>query len=353
MEGALKNETPPGVAKKFWSLVEPFNRYGFNRAHAVSYAMISYQTAYLKAHYPVEFMAALMNSHSGDVEEIAFLIDEAASMQISVLPPDINESFDRFTVVSTDSNFGTGTIRFGLLSIKNVGENIVQAMIDERKKNGKFISIEDFISRVQHKDLNKKSLESLIKCGALDSLGQRNTFLYNFEDLLLYGREIQKYKSFGQVSLFGLTADGETQLPPLRFKEAPELSKWEKVNWEKELLGLFVSEHPMKDYQNKLKLDYGVSEIKEIISKIGQNVKIGGLLTRIQKVLTRNNQPMIFSQIEDVNSKVELIVFPDLIQKNPGLWQENNIVVVSGRVNEKDGVPKIICQEVIPVATLS
>ncbi|MEK7537276.1 MAG: DNA polymerase III subunit alpha [Patescibacteria group bacterium] len=348
MEGALKNETPPEIAKKFWALIEPFNRYGFNLSHAVSYAMISYQTAYLKTHYPVEFMAALMNSHSGDVEKISFLIDEGVAMKISVLPPDINESFALFSVIPGDSK--EAKIRFGLLSIKNVGGNIVQAIIQERETGGKFISLEDFISRVRHKDLNKKSLESLIKCGALDSLGQRNTFLYNLEDLLLYAREIQKHKSFGQVSLFGQT---EIQLPPLRLKEAPALSKWEKINWEKELLGLFISEHPMKDYQEKLKLDYKVSEIKEIFSKIGQNVKIGGLLTRIQKVLTRNNQPMIFSQIEDVNSKVELIVFNDLIQKNPALWQENNIVVVSGRVNEKDGVPKIVCQEVTPVATLS
>ena len=349
MEGALKNDTPPEIAKKFWALIEPFNRYGFNKSHGIAYAMISYQTAYLKAHYPVEFMAALMNSHSGDVEKIAFLIDEGTAMNISVMPPDINESFALFSAIPNSAGEET-KIRFGLLSIKNVGENIVKAIIEEREKNGKFISLEDFITRVQHKDLNKKSLESLIKCGALDSLGERNTFLYNLEDLLLYAREFQKHKSFGQVSLFGQT---EIQLPPLRLKEAPALSKWEKANWEKELLGLFVSEHPMKDYQMKLKLEHGVSEIKEIISKIGQNVKIGGLLTKIQRVLTRNNQPMIFSQIEDTNSKVELIVFNDLIQKNPALWQENNIVVVSGRVNEKDGVPKIICQEATPVATLS
>lgn len=352
MEGVLKNDTSPEIAKKFWALIEPFNRYGFNKSHGIAYAMISYQTAYLKAHYPVEFMAALMNSHSGDVEKISFLIDEGATMSILVMPPDINESFALFSVVPGDNE--EAKIRFGLLSIKNVGENIVKAITEERKKNGKFVSLEDFISRVQHKDLNKKSLESLIKCGALDSLGERNTFLYNLEDLLIYAREIQKHKSFGQVSLFGHSTIGEEiQLPPLRLKEAPALSKWEKVQWERELIGLFVSEHPMKDYQMKLKLDHGVSEIKDIMSKIGQNVKIGGLLTRIQRVLTRNNQPMIFSQLEDTNSKVELIVFNDLIQKNPGLWQENNIVVVKGRVNEKDGVPKIICQEVTPVATLN
>ena len=349
MEGALKNGTSPEIAKKFWALIEPFNRYGFNKSHGIAYAMISYQTAYLKAHYPLEFMAALMNSHAGDIEKIAFLIDEGAAMNILVTPPDINESFDYFTVVSSGPG-ETPKIRFGLLSVKNVGENIVKAIIEERKRNGNFISLEDFISRVQHKDLNKKSLESLIKCGALDSLGERNTFLYNLEDLLLYAREIQKHKSIGQVSLFG---KAETHLPPLRLKEAPALSKWEKVNWERELIGLFVSEHPMKDYQMKLKLEYGTSDIKEAVKRIGQNVKIGGLLTKIQRILTRNNQPMIFSQIEDINSKVELIVFPDLIQKNPALWQENSIVIVKGRVNEKDGVPKIICQEVTPVATLS
>lgn len=349
MEGALKIGTPPGIAKKFWSLVEPFNRYGFNKSHGIAYAMISYQTAFLKAHYPLEFMAALMNGHAGDTEKIAFLIDESDAMGISVLPPDINESLDHFTVIKSLPG-ESAKIRFGLLSVKNVGENVVKAIIEERERNGRFASTENFINRIQHKDLNKKSLESLIKCGAMDGLAERNQLLYNLEDLLSYGRETQKHRSVGQVSLFG---GMEAQMPPLRLKEASAVNKWERLSWEKELLGLFVSEHPMKDFQEKLKLDYKVSEIKDAISRIGQNVKIGGLLTRIQKKLTRNNQPMIFSQIEDMNSKVELIVFNDLIQKNPALWQENNIVVVKGRVNEKDGVPKIVCQEVTPVATLS
>ncbi len=330
-----------------WNLFEPFQGYGFNKAHAACYGRVAYQTAYMKANFPTEYMCAILTAESGDIERVAEIIMECQRMNISVMPPDINESFSSFAVVAEDSK---PAIRFGLLSIKNVGENIVKAVIEEREKSGKFVSLEDFIGRVQHKDLNKKSLESLIKCGALDSLGERNTFLYNLEDLLLYAREIQKHKSFGQVSLFGQT---EVSLPPLRLREAPALSKWEKVNWEKELLGLFVSEHPMKDYQEKLRLDYKVSNIQEAIKKVGQSVKIGGLITNIKKILTRNNQPMIFSQLEDTNSKVELIVFNDLIQKNPALWQENSIVIVKGRVNEKDGVPKIICQEVTPVATLS
>ncbi len=336
-------------AEAIWNLFEPFQGYGFNKAHAACYGRVAYQTAYMKANFPAEYMCAVLTAESGDTERIAEIITECQRMNIPVLPPDINNSFKNFTVIKSVDH-RTDQIMFGLLTIKNMGENIADAIIAERQSQGSFGNIEDFVTRVTHKDLNKKSLESLIKCGALDTLGERNTFLYNLEDLLSYGREIQKQKSVGQKSLFGET---QAHLPPLRFREAPALSKWEKIQWEKELLGLFVSEHPMKDYQMKLKLEYGVSEIKEIISKIGQNVKIGGLLTRIQKVLTRNNQPMIFSQIEDTNSKVELIVFNDLIQKNPALWQENNIVVVRGRVNEKDGVPKIICQEVTPVATLS
>ena len=334
-------------AESIWNLFEPFQGYGFNKAHAACYGRVAYQTAYMKANFPTEYMCAILTAESGDTERVAEIIAECQRMGISVMPPDINESFDQFTVVAQNERPG---IRFGLLSIKNVGENIVKAMIKERKANGKFISIEDFLGRVQNKDLNKKSLESLIKCGSLDSLGERATFLYNLDDLLLYAREIQKHKSNGQVSLFGQT---ENHLPPMRLKEAQSLNRWEKLSWEKELLGLFVSEHPMKDYQEKLKLDYNVSEIKDAVSRVGQRVKIGGILTRVQKKLTRNNQPMIFSQLEDINSKVELIVFNDLIQKNPALWQENSIVVISGRVNEKDGVPKIICQEVTPVATLS
>ena len=350
-------------AEDIWNLFEPFQGYGFNKAHAACYGRVAYQTAYMKANFPTEYMCAILTAESGDTEKVADIIAECQRMNISVMPPEINESFNYFTVVAQNerptaippsayggAELSTSGIRFGLLSIKNVGENIVKAIIEERKAGGRFVSIEDFISRVKHKDLNKKSLESLIKCGALDSLGERNIFLYNLEDLLSYSKEIQKHRSNGQVSLFGQT---EMQLPPMRLKEAQSLSKWERLGWEKELLGLFVSEHPMKDYQEKLKLDYNISGIKETILRIGQNVKIGGILTRIQKKLTRNNQPMIFSQLEDVNSKVELIVFHDLIQKNPALWQENSIVVVKGRVNEKDGVPKIICQEVIPVATLS
>lgn len=355
IKGCIDNGISENIAYKFWELIEPFERYGFNLAHGSCYALIVYQTAYLKAHWPVEFMVSLMNVESGNIDRIAFLIEEAKELGINVLPPDINESIDYFNVVKEEkeeNNKDTGgkpKIRFGLLSIKNVGENSVKAIIEEREKNGKFKSIEDFITRINYKDLNKKTFESLIKCGALDSLGERNKLIYNLEELLNYAKEGKKHKNFGQVSLF---ENNNIALPPLRLKECQTASKWEKLNWERELLGLFITDHPMKDYQEKVKFEYGALEIKEASNKIGKNIRIGGLITQIQKILTKNNQPMIFSQVEDLTSKIELVVFPKIIQKNPNLWKENNILVIRGKVNEKDGVPKIICDEAIPIASL-
>lgn len=349
MSGAVRVGTPPDIAKKFWALIEPFNRYGFNLSHAISYAMIAYQTAYLKAHYPIEFMAALMNSHSGDIEKIAFLIDECDLMGIEVLAPDINESFEKFSITG-------GKVRFGLSAVKNVGINLIKALIEEREARGKFKSIEDFIMRVKNKDLNKKSLESLIKCGALDNMGERNLFLTNVEQLLNYARESQKNYSAGQNSLFGSNGIG---LPPLRLASCAPATKNEKLNWEKELLGLFISDHPLKDYEHQIKKNYQTQAIAGVVKQAdggsfkGKFIKIGGIVTKTQKVITKTGQPMFFSWLEDLTSKVEVVVFPKTVEQNPGIWRENNILVVKGRVNERDGVPKVICEEVIPIATLS
>jgi len=200
INGMIANNISGETAEKIWLFIEPFARYGFNKSHATCYAMIGYQTAYLKAHYPTEFMAAIMNSESDDIERIAFLIDECRKMNIEVLAPDINESLANFTFIKD------GVIRFGLAAIKNVGSNIVDAIVAERKANGPFQSITDFIERVQNRDLNKKSLESLIKCGAMDNLGERGQLLYNLEQLLQFAREIQKPKSNGQKSLFDFAA---------------------------------------------------------------------------------------------------------------------------------------------------
>lgn len=353
VDGMVANNIQKHTAEKVWDFIEPFARYGFNRSHAACYATIAYQTAYLKANYPVEFMAAFMNSETGDVERIAFLIEECKQMGIEVLPPDINESFERFAVVASTTN--KPCIRFGLTAVKNVGENVVHAIIQNRLADGPYKDAEGFTSRMFSppaggKDLNKKSLESLVKCGALDILGERNNLLVNLERLLNYSRDKQKQSSVGQFSLFG--GNSEVSLPALRLEPSDPAQKWEKLLWEKELLGLFVSDHPLNSYQTQLRLE-NVIPIKNISLKTnGQQFKIGGVVTRVQKIVTKTGRPMMFSWLEDLTSKIEVIVFPNVFEKNPEAWKENSVVVARGKINDRDGSLKFLCDEVKPIAAI-
>lgn len=342
-KGAEKVGTPKAVADKFWALVEPFNRYAFNRSHAACYAMIAYQTAYLKGNYPIEFMAALMNSDAGDIERIAFLIDECRAMGIEVLPPEINESMANFAPTGEK-------IRFGLAAIKNVGENVIEAIIAERTKGGAFKSAEDFVSRVHSKDLNKKSLESLVKCGALDAFGERTMLLASVDELLTYSRDSQKQRDVGQSSLFGDTV----QLPALRLKEVEPVRRFEKLMWEKELLGLFISDHPLRDYQNQMGYDRGVLKIDQLKDqKKTVTVKVGGMVTKVQKILTKTGKPMMFLALEDMTAKIEIVVFPTVLTQHPTAFIENSIVVVSGKLNERDGIAKLLCDDVTTITTVA
>jgi DNA polymerase III alpha subunit len=337
IEGMVKNEIDQETAEKIWQFVEPFARYGFNQAHSCCYALIGYQTAYLKAHYPTEFMAALMTSEQNDIERIAFLVDECQQMGIKVLPPDINESDEDFTVVSNQQ------IRFGLKAIKNVGHNVVKAIVQERKNSGQFKSITDFVERVESKDLNKKSLESLIKCGALDAFGERNQLLASLEQILNLAREIQKAKQNGQISLF----DNQSAIEVSSFKlqESIEATKKERLTWEKELLGLYISEHPLKDYQEQLnKLAIPCQELSQ--QRNGRQVKIGGIVNKIQKINTRTGQPMLFVEIEDLSGRIEVLVFPKVLEQTATSWQEDKVVLVSGRLSDRGGKLNIICDNV-------
>ncbi len=350
IQGCKNNGVSDSIAEKFWQLIEPFDRYGFNKSHAICYAMIGYQTAYLKAHYPVEFMAALMNSASSEIERIAFLIEECQSMSIEVLPPEINESMENFAVANSADK---PKIRFGLAAIKNVGVNIVQAIIDERKSGGSFKDVENFVSRVQNKNLNKKSLESLVRCGALDVFGERAALLANIEQLLYYSRESQKARTTGQVSLFG-GPNSVVTLPPLRLAETASATRAEKLMWEKELLGLFISDHPLRDYQQKLDFEKGLVKIKDLpVNRNNIQVKIGGIVTKIQKVLTKTGKPMIFSWVEDTSAKIEVVAFPNILEANPEAFKENNVLVIRGKLSDRDGIPKLMCDDVRAIATVS
>ncbi|MCK4474101.1 DNA polymerase III subunit alpha [Candidatus Parcubacteria bacterium] len=337
IQGAKENGVAKEIAEKIWEWILPFASYGFNRSHGASYAMIAYRTAYLKVHYPVEFMASVLTSEKQDIEKIAFLINECKRMGIEVLPPDINESFRNFSVVPNEKK-----IRFGLLAIKNVGNNVVEAIVKERKEKGQFSSITDFITRMETKDLNKRSLESLIKTGAFDKFEERNKLLQNLEKLLEWNKETQRNKFNGQKGLF----DGmKTNNNGISLSPFPRASKKEKLKWEKELLGLYISSHPLEDF--KKIFEEKVLPLFKISQDItGKIVKIGGIISVIKKITTKSGKPMLFVKLEDRTDKIELVVFPSVIEQNPDIFQENKIVMVKGRVDNRDGTPKIICQEI-------
>lgn len=338
IKGMKNNNISESISQQIWYWIEPFASYSFNRSHAAAYATIAYQTAYLKTHFPAEFMSSLLTSERNDIERIAVLIEECKKMGLTVLPPDINESFTFFSVVPKK-----GQIRFGLSAIKNVGSNIVEVIVNERKTNGPYKSMEDFVSRINSRDLNKKSLESMIKAGVFDKMAERNQLLSNMEKLLEYAKENQKTKTNGQAGLF----DGTGFKSSLRLAVSTPATEKERLSWEKELLGLFVSSHPLNGFQKIF--EKKVTSIEKISSsgfRRNARIKIGGIISNIKKIITRTGKPMLFVNVEDLSSRMEVIVFPSIIARNPSVFQENKIVMVSGRLDSKDGIQKIICEEI-------
>jgi len=342
IDGAVKNGASKKVAEELWQWILPFASYGFNKSHSAAYATIAYQTAYLKSHYPVEFMASVLTSERTDVERIAFLIDECKKMDVEVLPPNINESLKNFTVVPKNPPAG-GQIRFGLLAIKNVGVNIIDAVVEEKKANGPFKSIGDFIHRVKSKDLNKKSMEALIKAGAFDQFAERNQLLQNLEKMLEISRENNKNQNTNQIGLFANTnveINHDIKLEP-----SPVASNFEKLGWEKELLGLYVSSHPLNDFK-KLFETKTTPILKIDGAFVDRKVIVGGLISSVKKIITKKGQPMLFMKLEDLTGKTEVVIFPNLLERNPTALQENKIVFVAGRVDDRNGEIKIVADDV-------
>lgn len=330
--GVEKTMGNRALGEEVWKLVEPFARYGFNKVHSVCYALIGYQTAYLKAHYPLEFMTALLNNDAGDVERISIVINDCKRQDIQILPPDVNTSFIDFAPEGKN-------IRFGLLAIKNIGQGIAEAIVSERMKNGPFKDFEEFISRVSHKDLNKKSIENLAKSGALDSLDvERKKILFNIEDIIKNISAYRKNASSLQSSLFGAPSS-----ITIKLKDIEKATKAECLAWEKELLGLYVSDHPLRGFKHN---SNGITPIKSLkIFPDGQVIKTAGLIANISKITTKNGQPMLFARIENVSDNIEILVFHDTIIKTNTVWQEGHIIEIKGRLSKKDGDLKIICYE--------
>lgn len=343
VEGCVKNGLTVKLGQEIFSFIEPFAGYGFNRSHAACYAMIGYQTAYLKAQYPVEFMAALLTSDQQDTDRIAVEIEECRHMGLAIQQPDINESFDTFTVVLDEQGQPTETIRFGLKAIKNVGEHIAEVIIAERKAHGPFTSITDVLERIEDKDLNRKSLESLIKSGAFDTIGERGQLLANLEQMIAFHKGISQQKVNRQSSLFASL--GETHRTSIALTPAPPASKTEKLAWEKELLGLYITEHPFAEYRAIVAgCALPISTLKA--EMVNQEMVVGGVIVTIKKILTRTNDAMLFVKVED-GQIIEVIVFPKLLAETPLIWQEGKIILCQGTLSDKDGQLKLLANRVV------
>jgi len=357
IEGCVKNGLSTKLATEIFAFIEPFAGYGFNRSHAACYAMIGYQTAYLKANFPAEFMAALLTSDQQDTDRIAIEIEECRHMKITIQQPDLNQSFDNFTVVTSgtainqiaDSNEQPSTIRFGLKAIKNVGEHISEIIIKERKANGPFKDVTDLLERIEDKDLNRKSLESLIKAGALDTLGERGQLLANIDLMLNFHKDFNQRKNNHQVSLFSnmLATSG---IGRIRLVSAPEASREEKLSWEKELLGLYITEHPFSPFREPLQ-DSIISLSKVSAEIVNKEITIAGVVTSMKKILTRRNETMLFVKIEDGIGNIEVIVFPKLLAENNSLWLAGRIVLCQGTLSDKDSQFKLLANKAVELTT--
>lgn len=354
IEGCVKTGVGRTVGEKVFAFIEPFAGYGFNRSHAACYALIGYQTAYLKAHYPAEFMAALLTGDQGDIDRVAIEVREAREIGLEVLPPDVNESFHDFAVIVGEDPASTRTegslseaggkerIRFGLSAIKNVGDVAAEEIVAERKRNGKYTSLENFMERVQTKDLNKRTLEALAKVGALSHFGEAKALIESLDAILRYGKDAKNLKESHSDSLFGALPLPESKI---RLVTVPPALERERLSWEKELLGLYVSGHPVKEYAAYLeKIALPIHQLEK--EPDGKMVTIGGIITSVRKSLSKGGQPLAFIGIEDLSGRVELLVFGKTVERVGGLLIEDEMVEIDLKVNRRDGALRLAAEDV-------
>ena len=357
-----------------------------HNSHAACYALIGYQTAYLKAHYPAEFMAALLTSDQDNSDRVAIEVSECRDMGITVLPPNINESFEEFAVLKQEESTEykvqsteeiqnekhtvqenptskskiqnssplsdatlyslppthSAIIRFGLNAIKNVGKPVAKAIVEERKRGGKYISIANLAERVRMRDLNKKSIESLAKVGAFDGVAERNEVLQNIESILNFIKLLSAQKNTEQVSLFDGTS---VAAPTIHLKSVPAAKKDERLLWERQLLGLYVSDHPTRDYEEYL--DRTTTRLDRLSSDmIQETITIGGIITGGKKIYLKDQKQMYFAMIENTRGKIECVVFPRTYEQTTTSWDNDRLVLVRGKLSDKDGQYKLLAESI-------
>ena len=349
--GCIKNGIDEVTANKIYDEMIDFAKYAFNKSHAAAYAVVSYQTAYLKYYYPVEFMAALLTSVIDNSGKVAEYIYSCRQMGIQILPPDINKSVGTFSVEN-------GNIRFGLTAIKSVGRPVIQAIIEERNERGEFKHLKDFIERMGGKEVNKRTIENFIKAGVFDSLGgTRKQFMMIYIQIMDQVNQERKYSMTGQMSLFDLVDDEQKKEFEIPLPKVGEYEKENKLAFEKEVLGVYLTGHPLEDYEEKWKksisrttLDFQIDD-ETGRSRVRDGAKeiVGGMITNKTIKYTRNNKTMAFLTIEDLMGTVEVVVFPRDYERNQNYLNEDSKVFVKGRVSEEDDAPsKLICETIIP-----
>src|SRR4051812_49057487 len=344
IEGAVANNTPDAVARQLWDDMEKAQDYSFNKSHAACYALISYRTAWLRANHPCEYMAALISSVMSTKDRVPIYVNACHELGIEVLPPDVNESQIDFAVVG-------GKIRFGLNAVKGVGELACRTIIRAREEGGPFESLWDFTERVDPSAVNKRALESLVKCGALP--GSRQGMLAVLEQALAYGQKQQADRMAGQASIFDFGEEdkpAEKHHPPI----APtEFEKPELLRMEKETLGLYVSEHPLSSLRTELraKTDATIGELER--RRDGESVTVGGIITEVKQMMTKRGEPMVFMRLDDVTGGTDCVVFNSTYATAADLCTTDRIVIVKGRIDHKEGETKLVVQEVAAFESIS
>ena len=353
IDGAVKRGVPEHVAASLFDEIMDFANYAFNKAHAVCYAVVSFRTAYLKCHYPREYMAALLTSVLDSSDKISEYIQAAREMGIAVLPPDVNESHDGFSVSGQD-------IRFGLAAVKGVGRSFMKQLVEEREENGLFASFQDFCERMYDRELNRRALESMIKAGAFDSMGYRRSQLLKIANAVVDAIAQSRKKNIeGQMDLFGMGNDA-VQDTQIALPDIPELSKRELLSMEKETTGLYLSGHPMDEYRD-LARKADAASIRQIIDdlsgenskpayKDGMTVRLACVITAVRLKSTKNGSMMAYVTVEDESASIELVVFPRSLQQCGAYLTEDSAVLLTGRIDAReDEAPKVLLNEAQPL----
>ncbi len=357
LEGCQQNGLTFDQAAHLWSLIQPFAGYSFNRAHSTLYGLLSYQTAYLKTHYPTEYMAALLSSAAGTIEDVARYVGEAWRLGVAVLPPDVNKSGLGFTIEKIEGELPEGAthdkaVRFGLSAVKSVGEGPIRAICTVREADGPFKTMEDMCERLDRKEVGKRVYEALIKCGALDQLyGSRRQKLAVIDQAMAAAADAQRLRESGQVSMFdmfGTNDQGASSVSvtyPL-ITEGPAEQK-EQLAWEKELLGIYISEHPVTQALASMPIDENRLTLGQIgEAHVGQKIELMGMLSGLRKIQTKKGDTMLTAQLEDLEGSVEMVVFPKAYEKYSDFWIEDNVVAVGGKIETRRDSLQLVCDSV-------